>query len=271
MVTSIVFLSFPLEIRRLIYRCLLFQNIPLASNPNSLHPNILRTCRQIHDEGREILYGENVLMVQVVLQTAPNYCFHEARLVCLADSEEVFKRFQKAKINIMCDDIEDVKTVQSDVRKVCGRLSQMKLRSLEISLDCRKPLEPGQARFLNYDRYGPKNRQSWEIHYPNGISKALRPFAQVRCLNVNVHGLQPEDTMYLKQKITSMVPTYLPDMRRRLVACLVDPIDVDGYLQDAVEEDDLSEFEKLRDGIVADLQRRIDDVYADDPTKAPDS
>jgi len=158
MVTSIDFLSLPLEIRRLIYRCLLFQEIPLARrkgregrNSLCLHLNILRTCRQIHDEGREILYGENILMVQVALRTAPNFCFYEAWLECLINSEEVFKRFQKANINIMCDDIEDVKIVKRVVEKVCRRLSLMKLRSLNISLDCLKYLRTVQARCFNYD------------------------------------------------------------------------------------------------------------------------
>lgn len=265
MVTSISFFNFPIEIRTLIYRCLLVQEIPLASNSRCLHLNILRTCRRIHDEGREIFYGENILMVQVVLEQRKYFCFLEARLEFLTDSEEVFKRFQKAKINIMCDHIKDVEVVQWGVRKVCGWLSQMKLRSLDISLDCRKHPETGHSRLSYYGQCSLLGRQSWEIHCPDGISKALRPFEQIRCPIVNVHGLQPEDTMYLEQKIKSMVPTYLPGMRRRLLACLVDPEDVDDELQDAVEEDDLSGFKRLRRSMIADLRRLINDVHADDP------
>ncbi len=171
----------------------------------------------------------------------------------------------------MCDDIKHMKTVQRDVRKVCGMLVQMKLRSLEIFLDCCKPYGTDSAQYWYYDRYGRKDPQSWDMHCPNGISKALRPFAQVRSLNVNVHGLQPEDTNYLQQKITSTVPTYLTNMRLRLLACLVDRTDVDECLQDIVKEDNLSGFERLRGSILADLQRYIKDVHADDSTKAPDS
>lgn len=71
------FLALPYEIRHIIYQLLLrtyrtiyptdewqyrFEFLPDGKR-HDLHPNILGTCRQIHSEGRDVLYGENLFSV----------------------------------------------------------------------------------------------------------------------------------------------------------------------------------------------------------------
>lgn len=60
-------LRLPPELRLKIYRLLLLSNqtvrmewIPNNPCPNCLFPAVLRTCRFIHDEAMDVLYGENV-------------------------------------------------------------------------------------------------------------------------------------------------------------------------------------------------------------------
>jgi hypothetical protein len=71
-------LSFPWEIRNRILRELLFSPTPLRCQDlkvtkqkvfrdHKLHPEILRTCSQLYDEGREVLWGANTIGIDVSL------------------------------------------------------------------------------------------------------------------------------------------------------------------------------------------------------------
>ena len=65
------FLSLPPEIRLQIYRYLLLsrpwitpelpaRQYPYPYSPTRIYPNVLRTCRMIHEEAFNVLFGENV-------------------------------------------------------------------------------------------------------------------------------------------------------------------------------------------------------------------
>ena len=61
------FLTLPLELRNKVYRLLFIANKDLDLNfPDNfcLSSTFLRTCRQIHEEGRSILYGENTFVFE---------------------------------------------------------------------------------------------------------------------------------------------------------------------------------------------------------------
>ena len=59
------FMKLPIELRLEVYRELLRSEDPVYRKKNiwpgnHLHPNILQTCRQVYDEAKEVLYGENL-------------------------------------------------------------------------------------------------------------------------------------------------------------------------------------------------------------------
>lgn len=80
------FLAIPAEVRLSIYRYLLITNrLPIVcpdpsglrllgpenySLPYSVYPEILATCRQIHEEGSQVLYGENLFHRQFLWRCA---------------------------------------------------------------------------------------------------------------------------------------------------------------------------------------------------------
>lgn len=70
--TSLTFLDLPGEIRNQIYHQLIV--LPSLSGPKSfsdtpIYPEILHTCRKIHEEARQILYGCNTFFAHANLLT----------------------------------------------------------------------------------------------------------------------------------------------------------------------------------------------------------
>lgn len=71
------FMKLPAELRLRIYREVLHTEQEIIMDPAGIYdrdellpydlcPNILQTCRQVHDEAVEVLYGENVFMTEFI-------------------------------------------------------------------------------------------------------------------------------------------------------------------------------------------------------------
>ena len=81
----------PIELRRLVYRYLLFNPIlgtkeGLAVSRYDLFPAILRTCKQINTEGREVLYSDNAFFASFNVANHNRYTsgfFHSCPLTAL--------------------------------------------------------------------------------------------------------------------------------------------------------------------------------------------
>jgi hypothetical protein len=81
---SFPFMKLPAELRLRVYRevlqtedCeqeILMDISELCGDEEfyDLHPNILRTCRQVHDEAVEVLYGENIFIINYIDSNNPN-------------------------------------------------------------------------------------------------------------------------------------------------------------------------------------------------------
>lgn len=72
--TPFPFMKLPIELRRQVYRQLLVSDedyLGMNFPGNTLYPNILQTCHQVHSEGAEVLYGENVFSIIVINRSSP--------------------------------------------------------------------------------------------------------------------------------------------------------------------------------------------------------
>ncbi|EMC97908.1 hypothetical protein BAUCODRAFT_66757 [Baudoinia panamericana UAMH 10762] len=79
-------LTLPPELRNIIWHCLLVQTRDESSRPpDRFCASVLRTCKQIHYEGTEILYGENVFLAHPsLLATLPSFLLRsKPNRICL--------------------------------------------------------------------------------------------------------------------------------------------------------------------------------------------
>jgi len=101
--TSSSFLSLPGEIRNVILRLLLTHMTPIviyrfgALKPPKpvtleLHPNILQACRLTYNEGRTILYGENVFQAHHMLLKGAVFAVDPDQLISF-NCTEMVRRF----------------------------------------------------------------------------------------------------------------------------------------------------------------------------------
>src|SRR5712664_1176146 len=77
--TAFPFMRLPAELRLQVYRHLLrskyelfMKRCPYHSTSSDLHPSILRTCHQVHDEAVQVLYEENVFCIHYINEDNPN-------------------------------------------------------------------------------------------------------------------------------------------------------------------------------------------------------
>lgn len=72
------FFDLPPELRIKVYGCLLVAPDPISmeirgdETPNKLHPEILRTCRQINEEASAVLYGTNEFFIERIYGSNPH-------------------------------------------------------------------------------------------------------------------------------------------------------------------------------------------------------
>ena len=254
------FLNLPPEIRRIIYHYVLHHDVPLTKSSKGLDLSLLRTCRLIQEEGREVFYQYNIVMLRVLIKVDDDQWLTAQSCPSNFD-EEMIKRFRNFKIVIVCDGTDDVFAAQSCVKDICCWLRKIVLRSLEISVDRRLHSRKGryQDSFMH---------EEWESNYPDGISKALQPFSQLRCQAVKIHGLPHDYEEHLLKKIRSNEPPFSCDMLDRALVCMPDTKNVKRKLQDAAAADDLDCFKSIRSGYLEVIKQGIDNVHKDDPPQS---
>ena len=142
------FLAIPLSVRFAIYRLLLRSDQPLTSMSRNLglSPAILGTCRQVLDEGRAVLYGENVWLIDigvfrtnwddsVLLEFIGRPTSFDLRPIC-----KFLRRF-KITITMRCH--EDIPLARNAVGRLADFLSTIpQLDCLNITLLTGVPLRP---------------------------------------------------------------------------------------------------------------------------------
>lgn len=101
----ITFLELPGEIRNQIYRQLL--TLPDISSPRRLgdpplYPRFLETCRQVHQEGRQILYGSNVFLAHFNLLTGLPRLRHYYDTISSTPLISLIRRFH-FRMRLDCD------------------------------------------------------------------------------------------------------------------------------------------------------------------------
>lgn len=117
--TSFRFLDLPAEMRNHVYRDLLIFSRAGAAKKTACYPAILRVSRQIQEEGKGIVYGENVFRVKIAqdyttsASIKKSLCVHDENfpITCLHNKfsqipegidayPEVFRRIQQLHIEV---------------------------------------------------------------------------------------------------------------------------------------------------------------------------
>jgi len=216
-------------------------------------------------------------MVRVVLERSEDSDSLSARITCLGHRQGVgerIKQFRNFCIAVWCDEVEDLYEVKSSVTSLCNMLMDrvVKLKSLEIFLDCRKRPKDGSIRSScykdapEYDE-GIYNRnifrEEWEEHHPDGISRVLQPFAMLRNVgHIAFHKVPDNYANLLKEQMQSNLPNHLPPMLKRLLRILPHFYSRNrAELKRAVEENDYKGFDKAREESLTRLHEDLDGVY----------
>jgi len=247
-------LSLPLELRLTIYRYLLSQPAQVHNDYPVGLTSLIQTCRQIQHEAKPVLYQDNVFSIivrlrfqedlQVSVEIVRRHRFYDF------DEWELMKQFQRLKIFVICDDLDDVHEMQDALRTLYDILSTMTLMSLDIFFDCRKYPDWGYLRFAYYDGDTDKHmvaRQEWERHFPIGIEKTLQPLGLLRNVgNVKVHGIDPALTVQFERRITSIIPNPLQADFTYLQNHLESMVSMETRFRDAMEKHDTALYRQNR-------------------------
>ncbi|KAI1386798.1 uncharacterized protein F4822DRAFT_326584 [Hypoxylon trugodes] len=265
------FLNLPAEIRMMIYPLLLCSSKPLSySDQGNFHltPAILRTCRQILNEARPLLYEENVF--EVIIST--DYGVVSCEYVDVY-SVQTFRSspFGSSRFGGM--------TKFSIVLKSTG-WSGLDTTAGDLTCICRDLRLLPELRYLHV-----------KVSIPNGIEsercpawKALGSLALLRRVgSVVFDGVPPDDVKYLTDKMTGLTPVDdLPQMYEALKSYM-DPIQsYASYLNDAYQAmifGDVDTFKYYRRESIYEIKRLMDDLlegrrslyeYDTDPVNACD-
>jgi hypothetical protein len=134
------FLTIPLEIRNRIYRHLLRTDEPIChASQRSLWTQILATCRQVYEEGKVVLYGENVWEIRIGVVGLTWEQYRNNRDCVRLNAEPLFRYLRKFSILVTVDGVEDLPLIQLFTVKVCNFLSTLKnLELVSIRLQVTK-------------------------------------------------------------------------------------------------------------------------------------
>lgn len=202
---SVEFLELPYDVRRMIYLRLLRTNEVIDSanaglsfadytpdgNGHDLHPQILGTCRQVHSESRDVLYGENLFQVSV-------WEFHDT-----CGLRKQCNPYRSRMGDIRPLKFRDMKRVEVVVNDSFFRLGLAEaIRSAGRVLSQLRELRHVSVKFCaNEDIY---------THLPKpdtGCSDLLQGLSMIRNVrNADVDGVPPEYAQYLIEKMTTSSP-----------------------------------------------------------------
>ncbi|KAK0645394.1 hypothetical protein B0T16DRAFT_457432 [Cercophora newfieldiana] len=149
------FLSFPLEIRIMIYRFALRAPAPLTPDSQcGLSPKLLQTCKQIHAEAVPILYGDNVFEIELTNTDGcdpshPNY--HPAwsltrrgyGTVNIGNARELARHMRRLNIKVRHTNAHSLEPLRAAVRSLVEELGDLEMPPirflrLECHFDCDK-------------------------------------------------------------------------------------------------------------------------------------
>lgn len=254
------FLELPAEIRQTIYRHLLRTEGPTDMyTANLLHPQIMCTCRQILVEGRGVLYGENVLQIDVwsFISKFQGIFFE----TCCTQPDTTRNRFLRTKqfeivfeggpnslawhFQTMYVDRRGLfyAAARTACRLLC-KLDHLQSLSLDVSpmpeIYCKSDVVQAFAMLRNVSRL--------TVHGVLGYA--------VRFLEDRVHESSPVPNMYWAlEKYTSRTPL-----------CCEYSL---ATAYDAAENNDIETFKQCREDIIAKVDRRIthakDHIFDHDP------
>ena len=240
---QLTFLDLPAEIRILIYQLLLCQDEPMSGSWNTkLSPTILCTCRQILNEARPILYGENVWKIKIWQNGcgAERASFMETHHL----GEYIDYRLQHRlpdmrRFNIVVEiqskgDEDEVFSVRHALTKVSNVLSKLPhLDYLHIEL-------------CAHEQYGGDAQKFCQVLQIFTLLQHVR--------KVVFDGVPPVYAEYLRRKMTGSAPLdHLPNMYDAL-SFYAGPFEFCGNLLQeachAMEESDVDRFKRVRAKII---------------------
>lgn len=139
------FLDFGEDIRYLIYHYLLVDNAfgsecLIMSRPRKKHlfPEIMRTCRQIHDEAVCILYSRNYFTIAVNDNSSDNICYIDnylnLRLFHHAPLMQNWRILIEKSEHIRPGQIYQEETIPWKLRTICMDFQRVKIRVSNLSL-----------------------------------------------------------------------------------------------------------------------------------------
>lgn len=246
-------LRIPRELRISILRQLLLCTPYIdytALRTGDLQVQILRVNRKLYGEGLEILYGENYFRIKIFdkYQEERAYfvtCDHFGKDV--QDSLPQFKLIQHYDIWVEIQDEEDRWSVKPAVRKVANILSGIpRIKHLRITLG-------GHEKYCNLEALGE------EVY---ACSRVLQSFTLLRGVQrVDLSGgVRPRYAKYLKNVMEGKsLLDHLPKMHDALEH-LAGPFDKfqDGLQMacNAMEDDDVQEFKRVRSDIIRQFVER---------------
>jgi hypothetical protein len=253
------FLNLPGELRNKIYRLLLCNKKTLGTAPGysdfrykwsgadpGPHCAILRVNRQLYQEGRSILYGENTFGLRVLQHCGDPraYFMNRSRFVAKEDPVlgHVFKNFKSFEIVVEIGASYQFPRVNQAVRSVSRQLAENpELKSLNVYLE-------GRVQWRYPDR----------LHTLSNVLESLSLLRNVGC--VNFYGVDPEYGQNLKSTMEGNTPLdHLPNMYDALVSyvgqrnCCRTELE---EAKEALERFDVAAFKLIRAEIVVKLKWR---------------
>ncbi|CZT14180.1 uncharacterized protein RCC_00154 [Ramularia collo-cygni] len=168
------FLDLPAELKNIVYREVLVADRPInfgsPGNSFSRTSALLRTCRQVYEEGRSILYSENTFIVERRMERCGSLWTSQWNEACYLPTRKFFKSIgseNTALIRHMTLNLEDrlpcLNTSLSNEERrfvndeellsVLRHLIQhSQLQTLKLHFYGRKKVDRGDDRFLAYMR-----------------------------------------------------------------------------------------------------------------------
>ncbi len=254
------FLDLPLEIRYKVYHELLSQSevIEHSGSDLGLHPAILRTSRQVHDEARIVLYMENYFGMRIFKSNGGERAYF-LRCDCYAQQVQYkvpsFRSIRSYDIYVEIQDKKDFSTVKKTIRDVCMVLSEVtRIKHLIITLgEHPMYISKLEAAFVKYESQVKVHKCFLEmIQLLLECATVLQPFTLLRNVGrVEIRGVvKPVYKQYLIDIMQGCDPlTHLPKMYHALQD-FAGPFDC--FQEDhrdackAMEDDDVEDFKRIR-------------------------
>lgn len=233
---GIPFLELPYDIRHLIYRNLLrLGDSGTYLGSFTLWPEVTRTCRQIHSESEQVLYGENIFFVdlwQFKSKYNPKSCEHPAP-IARDPVRDQFPRFKSFQIRIKTSWIGDMQEQIEAAWHAVVILSDI-----------------GKLDYLHFVN---------ESYSSERIIEILKPFEMLRNVRrVDYFSVPDQYGIHLRSRITQSSP--MPKLYRELYLHSAHLICCEELLCDverAWADDDFDRFKLAGNKVIAEADKHM--------------